>query len=370
MTLRRIIAILALSAALPVGPAVAAAEPSEGEPVKQPTFKLEGRAEVQQFNHDMQAWQGSQLYRQGAYFMGINDFSAAGECFRQSGNAFETAVGPSKMLAEARYAEAQCRRLLKQKAQAVHLFQIAIDLFTEYDPRNPFLKAGKGYLDDLNGKNDRPLQAKATKTMLTGKVEEQKVELHQLLPKNDFIDEQVALKGNATHLEGGVLKDEANFAPGKFYQDPMSAELSDNFVHDHLYKAFLKMTCLEMAELGGNYYTAPNSYKPFVANGKPIISGASDDSYSPVVDMKLNGREYGVPIKLPEMAKGTKNVLLATDGLHVIAIDPRTTDTWRLRPNFDKSKAEFNWHKLNHKKDPPKPSYALKSRRVSSPFAR
>ena len=89
------------------------------------------------------------------------------------------------------------------------------------------------------------------------------------------------------------------------------------------------------------------------------------------MEMKLNGREYSVPINLPGMATGSKNVLLATDGLHVIAVDPKNTDTWRLTPDFSRANADFSWSKLTHKKDPPRPTYiACYKTHVKSPFAR
>lgn len=385
MTLRQLTTVIvALAVVLPAAPAFGAYTDSSSEGGAgsgQVRIKLEGRAEVQQVQKDMMAWQAAQLYRQGAYFMSVNDFNEAAECFRQAGDGFDSSVGPGKFLGESRYAEAQCRRLLKQNATATHLFQVAVDIFQQYDPRNPFLKAGRAYLDQLSGKQ-KPLQAKASTTMLTAQVSQQapppqKVELHALSPRNDFIDNRVTLKGKAMQLEGGVdtteLKDGALFNGSHMAQNPITADISDKFVHDQVYKAFIKMTCLEMAALGGNYYTAPESYASFKAGGKTVLTGASEDQYCPVVDMKLNGREYSVPINLPGLQKGTKNVLLATDGLHVIAIDPRNTDTWRLLPNFGNAGAEFNWAKLTHRKDSAKPTPAWansRTPRVASPFAR
>jgi hypothetical protein len=379
MILRHISFILALAIALPGIPgACASVESGEGssETSAPAKIKLQGHAEMQQFQRDMQAWQASQLYRQGAYLMAVNDFSSAAECFKQAGDGFDTAIGPSRFMAEARYAEAQCRRLMNQNAKAVQLFQVAVDMFEECDPRNPFLKAGRAYLDQLSG-GKTAMRAKATKTKLTAHASQQQLlPMHFIAPHNDFIDNRVALKGNVTELVAETetkmqteLKDAAIFG-GKRLQEPMMADVSDKFVHDVVYKAFLDMTCLEMAALGGNYYTAPDSYKAFKAGGKTVVTGATESVACPSMDMKLNGREYTVPINLPGMKKETKNVLLATDGLHVIAVDPRTTDTWRLTPDFSKPTADFSWFKLTHKKDPPKPTYTARSVHVSSPFAR
>ncbi|HEY9793965.1 MAG TPA: hypothetical protein V6D22_26450 [Candidatus Obscuribacterales bacterium] len=391
MKLRQIILSLALAAAMPAAPACLSANTfgdldSNSEKESKPaTFKLQGHAEVethlQQAQRDMVAWQASQMYRQGAYFMAINDFVSAAECFKQAGDGFENSLGPGKFLGESRYAEAQARRLLKQNARAAQLFQVAIDLFEQYDPRNPFLKAGIPYLDQLTGKK-HSLQGKASKLALAGQVSQNKLELQWMRPHNDFIDNHVNLKAHVVRLDDGTqmnaLKDEELFGGAKKLQEPLAAEISDQFLHDHLYKAFLKMTCLEMAELGGNIYTAPDSYKAFKSGDKSMVVGASDSVSAPLVDMKLNGHTYDVPVSLPGLNEASKNVLLATDGLHVIAIDPRTTDTWKLTPNVTKSGTEFSWWKLTHRKDRPIPpagammqrAVSARSTHVSSPFAR
>ena len=207
MILRHLSLILALAAGFSAAPGLCAYTESgdsarASETQGQAKIKLQGHAEVQQFQRDMQAWQASQLYRQGAYLMAVSDFNSAADCFNQAGDGFDSALGPSKFEAEARYAEAQCRRLLKQNAKAVALFQIAVDMFQEYDPRNPYLKAGRGYLDQMNGSKP-PLKAKSPRRYWREKVSEekqQKMELHFLQPHNDFIDNRVSLKGNVTEL--------------------------------------------------------------------------------------------------------------------------------------------------------------------------
>src|SRR3990167_1058815 len=131
-------AILAVTAS--VG-AVRATETSYADShEKAPTLKLQGRAEVQEIQKEMLAWQASQLYRQGAYFMYVKDFASAADCFKQAGDEFGKAIGEGKFMAESRFAEGQCRRLLSQNGQAVPLFRLAADMFRRHDPQNPFYK--------------------------------------------------------------------------------------------------------------------------------------------------------------------------------------------------------------------------------------
>src|SRR5262249_50093897 len=158
---------------------------------------------------------------------------SAAECFKQSGDGFDNSLGPGRFEAESRYAEAQARRLLKQNARAAKLFQIAIDLFREYDPRNPYLKQGIPFLDQLTG-TKHSLDAK--KIALTGKVPQNKLEMQWMRPHNDSIDNHVALKGHAVKLDDGTdmsaLKDEELFGGARKLQEPIAAEISDKFLHD------------------------------------------------------------------------------------------------------------------------------------------
>src|SRR5689334_1158457 len=106
MSFRQIIPLVALVTLVPTGAAFgaytddSAAMPGGAAPRQQssPTFKLQGRAEVQEIHKDMQAWQASQMYRQGAYFLSFNDFGDAAECFKQAGDGLLDSVGGSKFL--------------------------------------------------------------------------------------------------------------------------------------------------------------------------------------------------------------------------------------------------------------------------------
>ncbi len=364
----RILAVsLALMAALP--PLGAGADVGGQAPSSSPTLKLEGHAEVQQIQRDMQAWQASQTYRQGAYLMSVKDYASAADAFKQAGDGFLASLGEGKFCAESRFAEAQCRRLMGQKARSAELFQIALDMFRNYDPHNPFLKAAQAYVDQSQGGSPKlhghtAKLASATSTAVPTPI---------FRPSEGFVDPNIRLTANVTTLQGGVKEDDI-FTGSKMYaEQPTAADISDKFVHDTVYKAFLEMNCLEMAALGGNYYTAPESYKSLKASGKSLVIGGADSTACPQVTMKLNGRDYPIQMNLPGISKGRKNVLVATDGLHVVAIDPQTNETWRLVPQFSKQGADFNWAKLTHKKDPRAfmpPPPRRKGKPVKSLFAR
>lgn len=366
---RHVLSLTALLALLAASPKINAAADVGAQPAANaPALKLQGRAEVQEIQRDMQAWQASQLYRQGAYLMYVKDYNSAAGCFKQAGDGFENSVGPGKFCAESRYAEAQCLRLLGQKAKAANLFQVALDMFRNYDPANPFLKAAQAYLDQLKGFTPKLHGHTAKLAAATSTA----VPMHVFRPAEGFVDPNVVLTARAITLEGGV-KEDAIFTGSKLYSEqPETADISDKYVHDALYRAFLEMTCLEMAALGGNYYTAPDLYKTFKANGKSVVIGGADSSVCPEINLKLNGRDYAIAMNLPGISNGRKNVLLATDGLHVLAVDPQTNETWRLVPSFSSRGADFNWWKLTHKKDPraasPPPRHV--SRHVKSLFAR
>ncbi len=311
-----------------------------------PIIRLEGKAEFQQFN-TISSWQASQAYRQGVAALSLKDFAMAADYFKQAGNGFAAASDAGKYLAEARYAEGQSRRLLKQEGQAAKLFNEAIDLFRQYDLKSPYLKAAVDYRNSLTKSKE-----------LKGHVSGFTTDLHSLPAQMDTVNHHIVLKGKLTKLEDGTkisaLKDDDFFNGGtkRLLTEAAAVDVGDGFVHNAIYKAFVQMNCLEWAELGGNYYTAPDNYFALKSGGKTVVVGASDQFWSPVIQLTLNGHQYGVCMDLPGMSAYSHNVLVVTDGQHVLAIDPRTYDTWKLTASFTKRRPEFAWSKLTHVKKP------------------
>jgi len=309
-------------------------------------IKLEGKAEFQQYN-SIAAWQASQAYRQGIAALSLKDYGMAADYFRQAGNGFATSTQAGKYLAEARYAEGQARRLLKQNAQAAHLFAEAVQLFGKYDQHSPYLKAAVEYRNSLT-KSEQ----------LKGHLSRFVPNLRDLPAQMDTVDRHILLTGKLTKLEDGTkltyLKDDDFFNGGskRLLSEAAAVDVSDPYVHNAIYKAFLQMNCLEWAELGGNYYTAPDNYAALKSSGKTVVIGASDQFWSPIIKLFINGHQYGVCMDLPGMSAYSHNVLVVTDGQHVLAIDPRTYDTWKLTASFAKRRPDFAWSKLTHVKKP------------------
>lgn len=349
-------------------PALKAQSPrfDESAALSQPSapVRLQGKAEIQQqvMNPQYVAWQAGMMYRLGGAALDNRNYELAAEYFKQAGDRFQLSVGEGKFVGESRFAEAQARRFLRQDAKAADLFQIAAEQFQQYDPYNPFLKAALdslAYLRPLHGKLDKTASKPKS---LVGKVTQSQPQtsMHLLpmpLPRMaNVVDKNVTLKANVTKLENGTLiaslKDNELFTRG-LLPEAAAVDVSDKFVHDAVYKAFLKMTCLESAALGGNYYTAPDEYKAFKADSKTVVVGAANEFWSPVVRLKLNGKEYPICMDLPGMSKGTKNVLLVHDGEHVLALDPRTGDSWKLMAVTTSKLPDFSWWKLTHTKKMP-----------------
>lgn len=308
-------------------------------PPNKPTLKLEGRAEVLHQNaNNLDAWFAAQAYRKGTNALTASNFHAAADFFKQAGDGYEAAIGESKLLAESRFAEGQARRLLRQNAQAAKLFAMAAALFAKYDPGNPYLKAAINYLHTAP---------------LSGKVTAGSVQLRPLTPVM-AVDRSVPLKGKVTQFDDGTklsaLKDNEFFTGGakRFLAEAATVDLSDAFVKKQVLKAFAKMNCLEFAALGGNSYTAPENYHALRSGGKTVIIGASDEFWTPVLHLSINSHAYGVSMGLPGMSKSSRNVMVLTDGQHVIAIDPRTNDTWFLKVTFARRGPDFTWLKLAH----------------------
>ncbi len=292
---------------------------------------LRGKAEVTEHaDNNLQAWQASQIYRQGVLALSGKEYNLAAQFFKLAGDGFAVAGGNEKFLAESRYAEGQSRRLLGQKQQAIPLYQEAISLFRQYDPLSPYLKAAVDNLRTITP----PLQARLAKTDIRLKA---LAEISGI----QAVDRNIALKGRATDSDNG---------------DPLRTERASNSVTEgHIKKtvlqAFVKMTCLETAELGSNYYTAADRFLPLKADGKNVAVAASSGFNAPIINIKLNGHSYNVGVDLPELSSGRRTVYLVTDGKNVLAIDPATYDVWKLYSKLDKHSAEFDWRKLTHQKD-------------------
>src|SRR5579883_1309426 len=126
----RLLLVLAVFSLCSETPGLSQSESAGGS--GKPSLKLEGKAEFQQYT-GIAAWQASQNYRQGVAALGVKDYAMAADFFKQAGSGFAVSDGAGKYLAEARFAEGQARRLLKQNAQAAKLFSEAVELFRKYD---------------------------------------------------------------------------------------------------------------------------------------------------------------------------------------------------------------------------------------------
>lgn len=320
-------------------------------------MRLQGGVEVKQFrNPQYDLYMANQAYYQASYMMQYQQFKLAADQYKRAGDGYLASVGPCQAMANARYGEAGARMLVKENAAAGKLFKEAVDLFQKYDPYSPFLKAAMDYSAKLNP----PLAASAAATKpIEGKVVKEEPKKEQklvfMVPKADKIEKSIPLNAKFTQLEDGTkiysLK-ATDFFNGSKYLLPEAAalDLKEGFVNDTVYKAFLKMDCLEFSALGANYMTANNNYKPFKSGDKSVVIGASDGFWSPVVNLNINGKEYGVSMDLPGISKNSRNVVLLTDGSHVLAIDPRSLDTWKLVTSFNGKNADFSWWKLTHVK--------------------
>jgi len=299
--------------------------------IPKPTF-LKGRAEVTQHgDSNLESWQASQMYKQGVAFLSVNNLGQAAECFKLAGQGFLSSMGEGKFLAESLYAEAQARRLLGQKAQAAILYQKAALLFQRYDPLSPYLKASMD--------NQRKVAPK-----LKAKLARNEFKLNALKLSNGIqsVDRNVILKGRVTDSESDP----------KLLSEKGVTNVPDSYVRDTVLKAFVRMTCLETADLGSNYYTAADRYVPLKAHGKTVALAASSDFLTPVIDVRINGHFYNVSVDLPGLTANRRTVLLITDGRNILAIDPGTYDVWKMNAAFNKRGADFSWKKLTHYKGP------------------
>lgn len=341
-----------------------AAPLSSAEPIRPPALApmkapLQCGIQVRQkrmVDPNFEFYTGSQNYYQASFELANQRYQGAADCYKRAGDAFQN-LGEYKAMANARYGEAGALMLLKDKVNARRLFGEAEELFRKYDPYSPFLKASMDYGSKLEPK----LKGDLKSNTLKGGVESMVLKPGMLKPMMAReapvakVDSNIVLKNKITRLEDGTkifdLKAQ-DFFNGSRYMLPEAAALDvkQGFIDDTIYKAFVGMDCLEFGALGANYMNAKENYRPFKSGDKTIVIGASDQFWSPVVKIKINGKEYGIAMDLPGISKNSRNVLLLTDGNHIAAIDPRTKDTWRLNMSFASKSGDFNWVKLTHPK--------------------
>lgn len=198
-----------------------------------------------------------------------------------------------------------------------------------------------------------PLQGKATTMQLQGKAEildQPSLTEMSALPA---VDRCLPFKGYVARLADGTklaaLRNDRLFEGDarRFIPELATVDLSNDYIKGAVYKAFLKMNCLEAAALGANYYTAPAFYESFHYGGRNIAIGASSRVESPVIKMMLGGVLYIVKMDLPGLNSGSHNVMVITDGQHVLSIDPKTSEAWMLA-TVSKVPRQLRWLKLTH----------------------
>ncbi len=297
-------------------------EPSGLAPAKDAGGRiLEGTAEMTELDAGA-AVRASKDYRQGLIYLEGNKFVQAADLFKRAGDQFDR--GYERYCAEARYAEAQCRRMLGQKTDACRLYQAAIQLFKKYDPKSPYLEASIEQLGNISLTKQTPQMAMAPRK-LVGAVN---------------VDQNVTLQGK--------VDDDGTRLSGR----KAVVDVEKKFVKDSVHQCFTEMSCLETAELGSNSTNADNRWVPLLAYGAPAAVNASDDYFSPLIKVRINGKLHNINVDLPGLASSKRTVLLLTDGEKICAIDPVSNDVWLLKMTLSKDgKGEFKFKKLIHKKD-------------------
>jgi tetratricopeptide (TPR) repeat protein len=294
---------------------------------KNKSITLHGKTEFLERKDDtLHALEGARMYQRGVLCLSTKRFGVAADCFKTAGDQFALTTGNERFLAESRFAEAQSRRMLGQKQTATQLYQEAVDLFRQYDPLSPYLKAALDNLNQSTGLHGRASLAQARLRAITAASSIQSVE------------REVYLKGSATVIDSGL------------HAGRGAADVTNAFIKKTVLQAFVKMTCLETAELGSNYYTAADRYLPLKANGKTLALSATTGFLVPIIRIRLNGRFYNVGVDLPELSSNRRTVYLVTDGRNVLAIDPGNYDVWKLYAKFKTRNADFEWRKLTHTK--------------------
>lgn len=167
------------------------------------------------------------------------------------------------------------------------------------------------------------------------------------------IDPSVPLKAKVTKLADGTLldslKDDALFDENlkRMIPGTAPADLTNGYVKETVLKAFVKMDCLEYTALGANSYTATDIFKPLSFGGKNVVSGATSQKDGPILNLTIGGRIYYINMTLPGLEPTSHNVVVVSNGQKVLAIDPRTDDTWQLNMRLPYHQY-FSWSKLTH----------------------
>lgn len=167
------------------------------------------------------------------------------------------------------------------------------------------------------------------------------------------VDPSVPLKAKVTSLADGTkldsLKDDALFDADLKRRIPGTApaDLTNGYVNETVLKAFVKMDCLEYADLGANSYTATDNFKPLSFGGKNVVAGATSAKDGPILNLTIGGRIYYINMTLPGLQPTSHNVVVVSNGEKVLAIDPRTDDTWQLHMRLPYHQY-FSWSKLTH----------------------
>lgn len=354
-----LVPVLSLAAQiLPVQGAVAADDnlallPEKPPASSQKVFLQGGVQQMQRIPAPCPAIYGFGAYQQGWYLLGMRQFQAAAEYFQVAGDQMEASSGRTRFLAEARFAEAQTRRLIGQYDRSKDLYRRAIAVFEEVDPTSFYLNAARTALKEMSPKEDpgkpAPLKGQVKKSAPPKPLVPLKI------PGIEKVDSDFPLSGKITQLDNGVSinslhdGDFFNRSRGTLTQTA-AVDISDEYVKNVIHKAWLKMNCLETGAVGATHYSAPIFYKAIKSGGKPVAVGAGSDLLSPTAELKLNGKIYKVAMDLPHISPNTRNVMLITDDKNVLAVDPRTSETWKLCANFAKKVPEFNWWKLGRQK--------------------
>ncbi len=177
----------------------------------------------------------------------------------------------------------------------------------------------------------------------------------KLLAMSRVVDSSVPLKASVVSLADGTrleaLHDEALFdsEPKRLIPGSATVNLTDGYVKDTLLKAFAQMDCLEFASVGANNRTAPEVYRSLSYGGRKIAVGASRSmSNSPMLHLTVGGRPMAVVMTLPGLLNSSQNVVVVTDGEHVLAIDPQSGDSWELKVQHASTSRTSKWLKLTH----------------------
>ncbi|MBX9685170.1 MAG: tetratricopeptide repeat protein [Candidatus Obscuribacterales bacterium] len=291
-------------------------------------------------------------YQQAWFALGQRQYQIAADYFQIAGDQMEASAGETKFLAEARFAEAQSRRLMGQYDRSRDLYKRAIAVFENCEPNSYYLRAAKEALRELS-----PVLDKSKSSPIKGLVQKKETTILKAMaiPGIEKVSSDVPLSSKVTQLDNGVSINALH--DGDFFNRsrgtlPQTAavDISNEYVKEAVRKAVLKMNCQETAEIGATIYSAQLFYKPITSAGKTVAVGAGSDLLCPMAELKLNGKVYKVPMDLPHVSANSRNVLLVTDDRHVVAIDPRTSEAWKLNANFSKRVPDFSWSKLGKQK--------------------